>query len=364
MSDARERIVLAVDGGNVKTDLALVADSGRTLALVRGGRSSPHHVGVDGCVRLLDGLLREAASEAGLRADRLPLASSAQIMVAGADLPDELSALKGALEAAGWSERLSVDNDTFALLRSGTSRGWGVAVVCGGGINCVGVASDGRLVRYPALGPITGDWGGGYDVGLAALSAASRSADGRGERTSLQQAVPAYFGLAAPFDVARAVHLGELRGERLAELAPVVFAHSRADREARRITDRLSSEVAAFACATLRRLDLHAADADVVLGGGLMRAAPDGMVESIAKAIRAIAPHAQVLVAADPPIVGAVLLGLDELGAGEPVKQRARSELGSVFKEIEGDGARVTDPLAARTAFDAKATVGARRADG
>ncbi len=52
-----------------------------------------------------------------------------------------------------------VDNDTFALLRSGTDRGWGVAVVCGGGINCVGLTADGREVRFPSLGPITGDWG-------------------------------------------------------------------------------------------------------------------------------------------------------------------------------------------------------------
>ena len=54
-----------------------------------------------------------------------------------------------------------VDNDTFAVLRAGTERGWGVAVVCGAGINCVGVSPDGRHARFPALGTITGDWGGG-----------------------------------------------------------------------------------------------------------------------------------------------------------------------------------------------------------
>ena len=90
----------------------------------------------------------------------------------------------------GWAARTIVGNDTFAVLRAGTERGWGVAVVCGAGINCVGVAPDGRQARFPALGSITGDWGGGYDVGLAAVSAAARSEDGRGPRTSLEQAVP------------------------------------------------------------------------------------------------------------------------------------------------------------------------------
>ena len=92
----------------------------------------------------------------------------------------------------------SSGNDTFAVLRAGTAHGWGVAVVCGAGINCVGVARDGRQVRFPALGSITGDWGGGYDVGLAAVSAAARSEDGRGPRTSLEQRGAGAFRPARP----------------------------------------------------------------------------------------------------------------------------------------------------------------------
>ena len=53
-------LVLAVDGGNVKTDLALVGVDGRLLSLVRGGRSSPHHVGVEGCIDVLEDLLAQA----------------------------------------------------------------------------------------------------------------------------------------------------------------------------------------------------------------------------------------------------------------------------------------------------------------
>src|SRR6476619_3913157 len=106
--------------------------------------------------------------------------------------------MRAATGSRGLARRISVGNDTFAVLRAGTERGWGVAVVCGAGINCVGVAPDGRQARFPALGSITGDWGGGYDVGLAAVSAAARSEDGRGARTTLEQAVPAYVGLSTP----------------------------------------------------------------------------------------------------------------------------------------------------------------------
>ena len=143
-------------------------------------------------------------AEAGLAPLARPFAATAQLLLAGMDLPEELSALRAAMERLNWSERLVVGNDTEALLRAGTDRGWGIAVVCGTGINCLGVAPDGREARFLSFGPVSGDWGGGRDVGLAALAAAVRSADGRGPRSVLEKAVPAHFGLGDPFEVARA----------------------------------------------------------------------------------------------------------------------------------------------------------------
>ena len=334
-------LVLAVDGGNVKTDLALVHTSGALVALVRGGRSSPHFVGVDGCVELLEGLLAEAISSAGLDPRSAVQPATAQIMVAGADLPEELAALRAGIEPLGFSERLAVDNDTFALLRSGTDRGWGVAVVAGGGMNCVGLAPDGRQARFPALGAITGDWGGGYDVGLAALFAAARSADGRGPRTILELAVPAYYDMTEPFDVARAIHLSELPGERLGELARVVFPAAEEDPVAAGIVGRLSDEVIAFATAALRTLELSDMAPDVVLGGGLIRAASPSAIERISLGVREVAHAASVLVAPVAPIVGAALLGFDELGLNSDAAARARAELDDAFRRIEGGGSRV-----------------------
>ncbi|HWQ02489.1 MAG TPA: hypothetical protein VN449_10290, partial [Gaiellaceae bacterium] len=53
-------VVLAVDGGNSKTDLALVDAEGGVLAFAHGPLSSPHHLGEDGCMRVLEQLVEEA----------------------------------------------------------------------------------------------------------------------------------------------------------------------------------------------------------------------------------------------------------------------------------------------------------------
>ena len=327
--------LLAVDGGATKTDLALVAADGALLALERGPLSSPHYVGVEGSLDVLGRLLDRAGADAGIATDGGPVTELAQLLMAGLDLPSEVDDFHTAVGARGWSAKSIVDNDTFAILRAGTEQGWGVAVVCGTGINCVGIAPDGRHARFPALGAITGDWGGGYDVGLAAVSAAARSEDGRGAKTTLEQAVPAYFGLSTPTELAEAIHRGRIEQKRLGELPPVVFAEAGHDEIASEIVARLADEVVALARVALERLDLTATPVEVLLGGGLLRG--NGTLEAaIETRLRAVGAEITVHNTESPPIVGAVLLGLDELGAGPEAQSRARTELGETVTALEG----------------------------
>src|SRR5262249_23948246 len=156
------------------------------------------------------GLLEKAVIAAGLDANGAPVAATAHVLVAGADSAEERAELRSAIERNGWTGQLVVDNDMPALLRAGTDRGWGVAVVCGAGINCLGRAPDGREARFLSLGDVSGDWGGGDDLGLAAIGAAVRAADGRGPRTVLESVVPEHFGMTGPLEVALALFAGGL----------------------------------------------------------------------------------------------------------------------------------------------------------
>jgi N-acetylglucosamine kinase-like BadF-type ATPase len=328
--------VLAVDGGNSKTDLALVSADGAVLALVRGPQSSPQHLGVDGSLDVLEQLLAEAERQADVRRDGRPAATTAALLMAGVDFPAEEEAVRGAVGERGWAERVCVGNDTFAVLRAGTERGWGVAITCGAGINCVGVGPDGRHARFPALGAITGDWGGGYDLGLAAVSAAARSEDGRGPTTSLEGAVPAHFGVDTPTELAEAIHAGRIQQRRVIELAPLVLAEAADDPVAAEIVARLADEVVALARVALARLELTSEPVEVLLGGGVLQSADGDLLNAIRKGLENVGPDITVRPTATPAIVGAALLGLDELGAGVDVQERLRQELAAAFSSTEG----------------------------
>jgi N-acetylglucosamine kinase-like BadF-type ATPase len=339
-------LVLAIDGGNWKTDLALVQADGKVLALVRGPQSSPHHLGLAGSLSVLGDLLARALDEAGLPNGDGPVAEVGQLLLAGVDFPSEVEEMRAAANSRRLAARISVGNDTFAVLRAGTEWGWGVGVVCGAGINCVGVAPDGRQARFPALGSITGDWGGGYDVGIAAVSAAARSEDGRGERTTLEQAVPGHFGQASPSALAEEFHAGRIVQRRVVELAPVVFAEAGRDVVAAAIVDRLADEIVTMIRVTLERLELTGEPVEIALGGGLMQSGDPGLIGAIQGGVNEIAPAATVHVTGSPPIVGAALLGLDELEASPKAQERLRRELAEVFPGVEnpqsGDGRKAT----------------------
>ncbi|HEY0416123.1 MAG TPA: BadF/BadG/BcrA/BcrD ATPase family protein [Gaiellaceae bacterium] len=325
-------LVVAVDGGNSKTDLALVGRDGGVLALVRGPLSSPHHIGIEGSVEVLQGLFAEAVSEAGLVRRNGPVAAAGQLCMAGIDFPAEQRELQRRVDALEWATRAVVANDTYAVLWAGTPHGWGVGLVCGAGINCVAVAPDGREVRFPALGEITGDWGGGSDVGAAALWSAARSADGRGPKTTLEQSVPAHFGLATPDEVAEAIHLGRVPQRRLLELSPLVFLEAKRDDVARTIVLRLLDEIAAFVRASLTRLTLTHREVDVAIGGGVTRSFDEATLSELGERLREVAPHVRLHTTQAPPVLGAALSALGAIGADGEARARVRRELETTWR--------------------------------
>jgi N-acetylglucosamine kinase-like BadF-type ATPase len=317
--------VLAIDGGNSKTDVALIAWDGTVLAALRGPGASHEDYGIDGALSRLGDLIRMVAEKAGLDGSGV-VAPHISACLAGADLPEEEAELTAALLSGGWSESAVALNDTFAVLRGGVDEPWGVAVTCGAGINCVAVAPDGRTARYLAHGTMSGDWGGGWGLARAVMWHAMRGWDGRGPATALGDAVAAHFGLASVRDVAVEVHRGVLGEGDLIQLTGVLFAAAAdGDPVARSLVDRQATEISLMAAAAMRRLGLGPAGVPVVLGGGVLESRDPLLLSEVDRRLAEAAPGATARLLDVPPIAGAALLGLDHVGAPTTPKLRLRA---------------------------------------
>ena len=320
--------ILAVDGGGSKIDAVLLRKDGAVLGAARVPTTDFDQNGGDVHMGQVLDAVAAASVDAGLSADRMPVAQLGVYCLAGADFPVDDRRIDRWLRIREVTDERLVRNDTFAVLRAGTDRDWGVGVVCGYGINCSGVAPDGRITRFPAVGPISGDWGGGNDIGEAGLWHAIRSEDGRGPKTELQLTIPACLGYRRPFQVLTALHTGKLDVDRIAQLPPVVFeTAARGDATARSIINRQADEVVALATTAIRRLRMTRLDVDVVLGGGIFRNDDAAFFERIRDGIAQVAPAATITVLSDPPVIGAAQLGLDRVGATRAAHVRARAAL-------------------------------------
>lgn len=325
--------VLAIDGGNSKTDVALVSEDGTLLASARGPGINAHATGIDQTALILDAVVKQAAAQLDHGIPSGWIARHTVACLANADLPEEEAEHAAAVEGLGWSATATVVNDMFAILRAGVADGgaahWGVAVVCGAGINAVGVAPDGRVARYLALGTISGDWGGGYGLGLEVLWHAVRAEDGRGRDTVLTGYLTSHFGVERVEEVTIGVHKGKIGHDDLIGLAPVLLrAADEGDPVAVSVVSRLADEISVMAINAMRRLGLTGLATPVILGGGVITARNPLLMAGITRQLTEAAPAAEVRVIDVPPVAGAALLGLDQVSAPPAAAARLRAAYG------------------------------------
>ncbi|PRY59725.1 N-acetylglucosamine kinase [Glycomyces artemisiae] len=318
-----DRAFIAVDGGNSKTDAVAATADGRVHAYVRTGTSSPHRLGYREAVDLLGKLIDTVRAEARWGSE-VPLAR-VDALLAGVDLPVEVERLNADARSRGWADEVVLDNDVFALLRAGTSDRNAVAVICGAGMNSVGRNASDEWSRFPALGPTTGDWGGGEDLGDAVLFHAARAEDGRGPATALCAAVRAHFGTGTAEDAAIGLHFGRFPRDMVHGLVPRLFAAADAgDAVAESVVERQAAEIIAMVRVGARRLGLGKGPFTIVGGGGVLAAAPAALHRHLAPILEAEFPLASYTGLDRPPVLGAAWTALDALtGATDTAAHRS-----------------------------------------
>ena len=322
--------VLAFDGGNSKTDILLVRADGQILGSARSAPFQPYLAGDAGALAALEPQVHELLQRAGLSR-----ATHAAASLANADRPEEERAFEAAIVERGWAVSATVVNDTLAVLRAGTTDGIGVAVVCGAGINAIGVDDSDGVVRFPALGPLTGDWGGGQGLAQQVMWWSVRSEDGRGPATALADAAAAHLGFGTATECALAFHSGLLRDEQMHELVPLLFAVAESgDEVAKDIISRQADEIVTLVRVCVERLSFATESIPVVLGGGVLAADQPLLIEAVVTGLLQVSPRCAPQVLHAPPVMGAAVQGLDFLtgsrGLG-PVGRESASPAGEAM---------------------------------
>jgi N-acetylglucosamine kinase-like BadF-type ATPase len=159
-----------------------------------------------------------------------------------------------------------------------------------------------------------GDEGSGYDIGIRALRAATNAADRSGPPTVLENAIPDHFRADGLWGLHKLIYSGEIGRPQIAEIATVVAEAANAgDGSAIRILAAGAEDLANLPVAALERLGVLEQELPVATAGGVFKAG-EPFVGPFQRAVNRRATRARVQPALFPPIVGAALLALRDIG--------------------------------------------------
>jgi N-acetylglucosamine kinase-like BadF-type ATPase len=318
---------LGVDIGGTKSH-ALIADgAGTAVGFGSYGPGNHEEVGYEGLRIALQTVTEKALTLADLTKDQI---SAGGFGVAGYDWPSERRPTLDAIETIGLKAPLEAVNDTIIGLLAGASQGWGVAVVAGTGTNCWGWDKDHHIGRVTGVG--FGEHGGAGCLIDRALSSIAYEWTKRGPQTML---TPEFLRLTGATDIPSLIEGIEM-GEYYigSDYAPVVYQVAvQGDPVALSIIQWAGSELGHTALAVIRQLAIKLQEFEVVLVGSLYEMG-EMIIAPMRNVITSEAPHARLVRLSAPPVVGGVLLAMEQLGLDpSPLRNRLISTTQELIKE-------------------------------
>lgn len=301
------RYFLGVDIGGSKSHALIADESGSAVGFGKGGPGNYEGVGWDGLRVTLQDIAGQALASAGIGVGHL---AGAGFGIAGYDWPAEREPTLQAIEALGLDAPFEIVNDAVIALLAGATRGWGIAVIAGTSNNCRGRDKQGREGRVTGCGPRFGEYGGAVEIVARAVQAVSLAWSRRGPATRLAEAFVALVDAADVVDLLEGLALERYHLSHLA--APTVFeVATEGDAVAREIVRWAGQELGSLAAGVIRQLGFEEIGFELVLAGSLYDGSP-ALLEAMRATVHAVAPRARLIRLAVPPVVGGVLLGMEQ----------------------------------------------------
>jgi N-acetylglucosamine kinase-like BadF-type ATPase len=317
---------LGVDIGGTKSH-ALVADEfGNALGFGSFGPGNHEEVGYEGLQRALNSVTEKALTMAGIAKNQL---AAAGFGVAGYDWPSERQPTLEASASIGLSAPVEAVNDTIIGLLAGASQGWGVAVVAGTGTNCWGWDKAHNIGRVTGVG--FGEHGGAGCLVSKALSSIAYEWTKRGPQTQLTAEFLRRTGASDIPSLIEGIELGKYYIT--SDYAPLVHRVAvQGDPVALSIIHWAGRELGYSAQAVIRQLNIASTEFDVVLVGSLYDMG-ELLITPMRQVIHHEAPLAQLVKLSSPPVVGGVLLAMDQ---AEMESRLVRQQLINTTRNLVG----------------------------
>jgi N-acetylglucosamine kinase-like BadF-type ATPase len=322
---------LGVDVGGTKTHALIADETGQALGFATGGPGNWEGVGYAGLRRVLLEVCASAMRQAGIKPRHV---AGAGLGIGGYDWPCERQDHLKAIRPVGLACPLEIVNDATLGILAGASEGWGVSLVAGTGCNARGWSRDhkrqGRAVG--GGGAWSGEYAGGYDIVARAMQAVTFEWLKRGPATALTRVFLEHTGAVDLDDLVEGVYLQRFPFD--SALVLKVFETARqGDRPAQAVMRWAGRELGGMAVGVINQLEMQLEQFEVVLIGSLHGGSPI-MDQALRNTVLKAAPHARFVRLTVPPVVGGVLLGMEQAGLnGHAVRAKLIATTNIIYKK-------------------------------
>lgn len=311
--------IMGIDQGGTKTDIVVAGHDGRIIGFGDDRDWTP----VAGERRQVRMTRVRYAAEKALKDAGLALSDidSVSASCCGADWEFEYGIGRRNLRNTLGVQKVELYNDCIGALRGGTEmRGRDCAVIClGSGANCALHSKEGKEYIYAYY--LKDIHQGAGAIGRFVFQAVFDAEAGLGPQTILTDLLLEETGYGGVDELLMAITTGRTENEpkwlpAYKEYGPLLFrAVAMGDAVAAEYLDWLCRDLTRYVTIGARRLAMEDRSFDLVLSGGV----PKGgavMLELLQKHVRDALPAVRCLEARFEPVVGALLLGLDEIYPG------------------------------------------------
>jgi N-acetylglucosamine kinase len=291
---------LALDGGGSKCDAVVLDETGRVVGWGRGGSTHCYYVSPETVRQSYRDALEQALGD--LHSEGFWVSATVPPAVLTELLADHGPVL-------GQTPAGEVESGLASAQKT-----WGMVILSGTGSFAHGRLPDGRSRHFGSMGPLLGDYGSAYAVGLYGLRAAFASRWTEARRTSLEQAIPPVYGLSNLKELFDLIYGPGLSRREIALSARVVNDQAEAgDRVALAVLQGAADELAMLALDVINELQMHGLAFPLIANGSVAQKSRLWW-QRLCERVLTAAPHAQPIVPHIRPVIGGALLALKAMG--------------------------------------------------
>jgi len=303
------RYFLGIDVGSSKTHALIVDETGTCVGFGRSGGGNHQGVGYDGLKKVLQETFEGAVNMSGVKNAEIV---GAGFGVAGYDFPSDREFHLGIISKLGLSCPVEVVNDGVNGLLAGATRGIGVNVTAGSSNNCRGRNANGGEGRIVGNGIEFGEYGGAYEIAARGLQMVNYAWIKRIPPTSLTGIYLEALGAKDPLDLVEGISYGKYH--LFPYLATRVFDAAReGDTAAIDVFRWAGEELGWLAVSVARQIGMEDDEVEVIQSGSVFEAG-ELITEPMRALVQKYCPHARLIRLDGPPVVGAVVLGMEQAG--------------------------------------------------